>query len=527
MLKIVIVDDEQIVLDGMKTVLEAADRDWVVAGTAMDGLKGLELICQCCPDIVITDIKMPDMDGLEMCRRIKKELPDTVVFVFSGYAEFNLAQKAIDLGVYNYLLKPVNFEEIYAALEKAGEYIEERKKFKLEQENIKRKLRDSMPILKEKLLSDVIHGIISTGDSVFYRLKYLEFSINNAFLATVRIDNFDEVTECFSEEDKYLLIFSVRNITDEICSNLCKEFYIINDNEDSICIIINNIPRNKDFIISLCEEIRTSIQRFLNKTVSIGIGRYANRLEELVLSYNDSNEALRGALFDRRNVTVYIEEVSKDMPEGSYSIAMENSIINAVKSCNRQLLEKETENLFKQLRCSSLEYVRRVAYELYISLNRSLYEMGINADEVMSGKLDPYRRISCCTGNDDVRGLLNDVFTCLIDHISSLKQNHRSKIIGEVIKYIEEDYSRNISLKEAAERVYLNINYLSEIFKAETGENFTEYLKKFRVKKAIALLKRVDLKIYHISEMVGYSDPKHFSQVFKEVTGVSPKDYKG
>lgn len=107
-----------------------------------------------------------------------------------------------------------------------------------------------------------------------------------------------------------------------------------------------------------------------------------------------------------------------------------------------------------------------------------------------------------------------------------MKQNHRSKIISEVLKYIEDNFSKNISLKEASEKVFLNINYLSELFKAEQGENFTDYLKKFRVKKAIGLMGRMDLKIYHISEMVGYSDPKHFSQVFKEITGVSPKDYK-
>lgn len=259
MLNIVIVDDEQIVLDGMKTVLKSAGRDWQVAGTAVNGVQGLEVIRSSRPDVVITDIKMPDMDGLEMSRLVKEEFPDTVIFVFSGYAEFNLAQKAIDLGVYNYLLKPMKYMEIYAALEKAEEFVLERRRARLEQEEQVKRLKSSIPLLKEQ----------------------------------------------------------------------------------------------------------------------------------------------------------------------------------------------------------------------------------------DAGK----------------------------------KQKHRTKIIGEVLNYIEENYSKNISLKEASEKVYLNINYLSEIFKAELGENFTEYLKKYRVKKAIELLKRMDLKIYQIAEMVGYSDSKHFSQVFKEITGVSPKDY--
>ena len=259
MLKIVIVDDEQIVLDGMKTVLESAGKDWSVVGTAINGVQGLMEIRRTKPDVIITDIKMPDMDGLEMSRILKEELPDLVVFIFSGYAEFNFAQEAIDLGVYNYLLKPVNYKKIYSVLEKAQEEIEEKRRRRLEQEEQIQKLKSSIHV--------------------------------------------------FSESD--------------------------------------------------------------------------------------------------------------------------------------------------------------------------------------------------------------------LNH----KQKHRTRIIGEVLKYIEDNFPNTISLKEASEKVYLNINYLSEIFKAETGENFTDYLKKFRIRKAIELLSRMDLKIYQISEMVGYSDPKHFSQVFKEITGVSPKDY--
>jgi len=163
---------------------------------------------------------------------------------------------------------------------------------------------------------------------------------------------------------------------------------------------------------------------------------------------------------------------------------------------------------------------------MYVSLNRSLYESDINTVDIFKDKYDLYSKLSICINPNEVFMLVSSVLKLLAENVSNQKQNHRTKIIGEVIKYIEENFSNNISLKEASEKVYLNINYLSEIFKAERGENFTEYLKKFRVKKAIEFLSRMDLKIYQISEMVGYSDPKYFSQVFKEITGVSPKDYK-
>jgi two-component system response regulator YesN len=205
---------------------------------------------------------------------------------------------------------------------------------------------------------------------------------------------------------------------------------------------------------------------------------------------------------------------------------MEKSIINAVKSGDYQLTLKEFDIIAKHLNTSSLEYIKRVCYEIYVSLNRSLYESGINTEEILRDKYDIFSKLSNCTNTKEVFILISNVFKLLAENVSNQKQSHRTKIVGEVIKYIEENFSNNISLKEASEKVYLNINYLSEIFKAEKGENFTEYLKKLRVRKAVDLLSRLDLKIYQISEMVGYSDPKHFSQVFKEITGVSPKDYK-
>ena len=526
MLRIVIVDDEQIVLDGMKIVLESAEKDWQVVGTAMNGLQGLREIRSLKPDVVITDIKMPDMDGLEMSRILKEELPDIVVFVFSGYAEFNLAQKAIDLGVYNYLLKPINYEEIYVALEKVEEFINERRRFRLEQDEQIKKLKASIPILKEKLLVDLLHGTISTNDGVFYRLKYLNLSIQNAFLAILMIDDFDIITKEYSIEDKYLLLFAVRNITEEICSENCEEFFVVNDSDNSICIIINNQKNDKTFMMNLCEEIREKINTFLRKTVSIGIGRFVERLEGLQLAYSDSLTAIQGSLFKSKNITVHIEEVLENISPAAYSIAMEKSIINAVKSGDLKQSLSEFDNLIKHLNTSSLEYIKRVCYEMYVALNRSLYESGINTEDILKDKFDLYSSLSTCTNPQEVFILVSGVFKLIAENVLNQKQNHRTKIIGEVIKYIEDNYSNNVSLKEASEKVYLNINYLSEIFRVEKGENFTEYLKKFRVRKAVELLSRMDLKIYQISEMVGYSDPKHFSQVFKEITGVSPKDYK-
>lgn len=526
MLKIVIVDDEQIVLDGIKIVLEAADKGWQVEGTAMNGVQGLSEIRRIKPDIVITDIKMPDMDGLEMSRILRGEFPDIVVFVFSGYAEFNLAQKAIDLGVYNYLLKPMNYEEIYAALEKAEEFIEERRRFRLEQEEQIKKLKASIPILKEKLLLDLMHGTISTNDGVFYRLKYLNLSIQNAFFAVLKIDDFDLITRDYNIEDKYLLLFAVRNITEEICSENCQEFFVVNDSDDSLCIIVNNQKNDKRFIMYLCEEIREKISTFLRKTVSIGIGRFVERLGGIQLAYSDCLTAIQGSLFNSKNVTVHIEEVLENISPAAYSIAMEKSLINAVKSGDLKLSLTEFDIIVKHLNTSSLEYIKRVCYEMYVALNRSLYESGINTEEILKDKYDLYSSLATCTNPQEVFMLVSSVFELLAKSVLNQKQNHRTKIIGEVIKYIEDNYSNNVSLKEASEKVYLNINYLSEIFRAEKGENFTEYLKKFRVRKAVELLSRMDLKIYQISEMVGYSDPKHFSQVFKEITGVSPKDYK-
>ena len=526
MLRILLIDDEQIVLDGMKLVLESAGKDWVVVGTALDGEKGLLEVREKKPDIVITDIKMPEMDGLTMSTIIREEFPEIVIFVFSGYAEFNLAQKAIAVGAYDYILKPINYEDIYKSLEKAEALIGERKLFHLEHEELVKGLKASMPIIREKLLSDLIHGVIGVNDNIFYRLKYLEFDVSDAFLCLMRIDDFETVTKNYNVEDRYLLIFAVRNITEEVIGRAGKSFYIVNESDDTLCLIVYKLEEDKNAIMSLCEEIRSNIFKYLNKSVSIGVGRFAKNIEDLRYAYDDSMGAIQSSLFKIKDVTVHIDEV---LPEGSpsiYSLAIEKNIIRAVKSGDMELLTDELDHMYRNLKPCNFEYAKRLLHELYISLSRSLYESGINAEEALKGRHDVYAEISESSNVDEAVTILLEVLKYLVQHIGSVKLNQRKRIINEVIKYIEENYASNISLKDAADRVYLNLNYLSAVFKAETGENFTEYLKRFRVTRAIELMDRMDLKIYHISEMVGYSDSKHFSQVFKEITGVSPKDYK-
>lgn len=211
-MRIVLVDDEEIVVKGLSMVIRESGHDWQVVGTAANGLEGIKVIQECKPDIVISDIRMPDMDGLEMIKLLLNEFPDMISIVFSGYGEFNYAKTAVDLGIFSYILKPVDYENIIETLQKANDLFEKRRKEREEFSKLKAQIKESIPILREKFLSDLMHDIIYVSANHLSWFKLLEMNFMSAAVVSVRIDDLEGSKFGSAEEDKYLAMFALRNI---------------------------------------------------------------------------------------------------------------------------------------------------------------------------------------------------------------------------------------------------------------------------------------------------------------------------
>lgn len=356
MYKILIVDDETLLRNGLKMIIQRNSRDFQIIAEANNGIKALELIKIIKPHIVISDIRMPEMDGLELVRRIDKNNPDIIKVIVSGYGDFEYAQQAIQYKVYDYLLKPIKTSIIINLLEKLKRETEKK---------IKERYNNELDILR-------INGKIS---------------------------------------------------------------------------ILYSIVKQEEIILSI-----------------------------ETLNYNDVRNALDSIFMYMTNISIDIFHIKQ------LSLEILNFIINSLKN----LGENEKESFI-------LKFCKP-----YI--------------------VEPHKNV----------GSAKSWFClCLFEIMDFIKE--RGKIIGptdKIVKYLNDNFEKEISLKTLAEEFHFNPCYISDMFKINTGINFHEYLTALRIKKSIELLNDSRLKIYDIAKMVGYVNVNHFNRVFKKNIGMSPGDYR-
>lgn len=403
MLKILLVDDEPTVRKGMLTCIDWNEHGFTIVGEATNGAVALEKALQLRPHIILSDICMPVMDGIELVQNLKEQLPDSKVIIMSGYDEFEYAKSLMKMKVTDYLLKPVAEEELIEVLCKLAREIEDEELKKSEMETANRLLCENLPQLKSKFMKKILDGSIPASSKFpkwtgLIKARPQPDHCSYAVLL-MALDNFGAMAGKISAEEQELYNYAVVNIAEEIINQTAAGFISYHGFEyfTGLIFVNNENPCDLD---KISQEITVSLKKYL----------------------------------DLRAFTVINEPVANIADIGiSYHKALD--LIN--------------EKMFKGKRT----------------------------------------------------------------------------IIQIALRYIEDNYDKDISLAAVAKASYVTPNYLSRVFKEEMNTNFVDWLNQLRIQKAKDLLAFTGLKAYEIAEKVGYKDYKYFSAIFKKLTGSSPKDY--
>jgi two-component system response regulator YesN len=532
LLKLMVADDEDNIRNGISRFIKWEDYGIGVCCTASDGREALELATKHLPDIIIVDINMPYINGLEFSAQVRKFLPDCAIIILTGYSEFDFAKESIQIGVVDYLLKPVSPTELIAAVIKGRDQINAI----IERQDFIRKLKDqivlAMPIIREKFVYDVLHG--NTQDYELERLEYLGISFPSGKFAALRlgIDNFLINFEQKSEQEKYITMFGVKKITDDL---FCRQNWglsiLAEDGIVDAMVCLSDHENLSEYLNGLCREIHEELSGNLNATVSIGIGNIYIGLEQLSYSYKEAVNSLKYSYLTDKGEIQSISSLESSMPFLSdYPFEKEIELMNYVKNGSEQALTSADEMLTmaEQLeeQADLLQYSVIIAKQLYISLLRLLKRMQLEILD-LSRKydflIDPsYKPDDLSVLKANVAGLFSDALNII--HIS--KSLIYRDAIQKVRSFIEKNYAKDLSLQTIADMVYMNPNYLCTIFKNETGETINNYIIRLRMHKAMELLKNKNCKVYEISDAVGYKNTNYFSIAFKKFTGISPNEYK-
>lgn len=500
-MRVIIVEDEIKIRTGLSKLISARSGHSVV-GEARNGKEGLELIRRLHPELVISDIRMPGMDGLEMLEEMKRQGLRCHCVILSGYSEFEYAQRALRFGVDDYLLKPLGPEEVFSMLDKIQTVITQEEEQKSETaEGILRNmiLGGREPSQREVQLLKRSGNFTEEGK--YYLLAgYLGDS--SASYVKHLTEALEKMKELFSDRIYYVIIESMQQI---------------------YCLVQSEEPPE------LVEERLQS--RLYRKKEAGDLPAWAFHAMENLEQLPDTGKLLRE--WQLLGMCVGYETLITKKIVGEISFApyeyprqAEQELKQALcgnSSVHLRLAAAVFEDTVRKAGWEPREYRRAYGKALHCienllqELDGGAYKavQSVDAEKVLAGAVTLGQMERCFSQVVELAAEMRDK-----------KEDIRNYVILKAINYIKEHYKENISLEQVAQYLELTPEYLSTLFNREVGINFTTFLKRFRISQAKRLLRGSDMKIYEIALETGYRDPKYFNRVFKEETGFSPGDYR-
>lgn len=530
MIKLLIADDEAVIRKGIQTSIDWSSYGVTVVGEAKNGKEALEKSVTLQPDIILTDIRMPIMDGLTFAKQIREILPTAKIIILSGYDDFEYAKQAIRIGVNDYVLKPFGAEELINLILKLKGQISEEREKREEDIRVNSIMDESKQLLQAKLIQILFKETYDDYTYIYGKAKLAKLDLNYSLFQVIvfNIDDQYFIMENLPHKDKEFIKNSALNIASEVLNEYVNGNFCISDLdyfvgliglEDDSCLDISNI----------CEKIKDAIQKYLKITITIGIGNIYKNIKNIPTSYQEALYALRQKVYLGKNSVIHIKDVSSSAVQihAPYPVDEEKQLLTALKAVDEDTIKDILSTTFSNFKENFVpeEEVKNYCVKLAVMFTNTVEEMGIDIYNVLGKNTNFYTDIKKYETIDDMERFISCLLNQLIQSLNIYKEQKYKHVVNIIIEYITKHYNENITLKSLSEIVYVTPNYLSKVFKEEIGENFVEWLNKFRIEKAKELLKSGNYKTYEIAEKVGYSDYKYFSYNFKKYTGENTRHY--
>lgn len=526
--KILIVDDEEEIRLGVIKKINWEKYGFKVVGDAQNGVDALEKVNNLQPDIVMTDIRMPFMDGLELGEKIQEIMPSTKIVIFSGCDDFEYAQKAIRINVSEYVLKPINSENLIEILKKLKCKLDEEYDEKRNIEVLQKYYIESMPIMREQFLTAAIEGKI--GDiNLEEQLNRLGIKFKFNFFA-VGVINLDFNTNNTIFKDNYsLLPISAQKILQDIIKNICDfTSFLYLDN----VIVIGNLKGEDElkYFINGLNEVCRSFKKIVSGTMVIGLGRLYECFSKIDLSYKDAKSALEYKVILGTEKVIYIEDVEPDTSRSlDFNENLERKFVDAIKVGSSTDINNVLDELFniKSKGVLPINEYRIYGIEVLTSLIKTIKSYNLNISDIIGENFNDYLYLDSLNSIIEIKEWFKERANKANEAIKNERINSSKILVDKAKKYIKKNFGDyELSVDKMCLVLHLSPAYFSTIFKKETGVSFINYLTDIRMEEAIRLLNTTDSKTSIIGQEVGYLEPNYFSYVFKKKIGVSPTRYR-
>ncbi|MDR2185800.1 MAG: response regulator [Treponema sp.] len=531
----VLVDDETEIREGIRNAIPWEELGFSFAGACTNGFEALDLVERIRPDVVMTDINMPFMDGLSFADRLPGVSPMTKVLIISGYDDFEYARRALQLQVYDYIIKPVTPPEFKEVLSKLKRTLDEEREKRRDLEHIKKQLAESLPLLRERFLVRLIEGK-PDREAIRERVSYFDLSLplDSAAYDCLVLDfvrrrggeNFD--IDLLTERNMLEKILGTKPETAVFTPGI-----LFQDSADRLVILIwgDTPPRVYREGLKTAEFLCHNLQSLGFKDISLGVGEAADALESLSVSYNTAVEALSAAqLRGKTGVAAYREVMgktgaSRPGPDPHW----EKRIVAALKAGGRDEASRlvgEMTAYFQQVPFTLEEFRIKLALVL-AALIRCCEDLEIPGAEIFPSGMDPFAETARLASLDAVRLWFTGLTERIACYTQTRQENFAQVKVREALEYLESHYADpSLSLQGLCKRLDISMSYFSANLKKYHNKTFVEELTAIRLAKAMELLRTTDLMTYEIAGRIGYRDAHYFSLCFRKYTGLTATEYR-
>lgn len=532
-LKILLVDDEEQVRKIIAKKIMWEKLGYELIGNVSNGREALEMIELNEPDVVLTDIRMPFMDGLELASRLKEEYPDIKVIIFSGFDEFEYAKQALKYNVIEYILKPVNIEEMTEILRKVRQSIVDDILKKRNIEKLREAYMKGLPVIKERFLTDLIHGKLKSRAEIQQKMSLYQiplafqegYLVATLMLTDKKIDRTNAIEGIDQEEMQY---FSVKQYLEEMLENQYDNIFLRTTSGWSVILGIRKGERGRK-VVMLLNNFCRSCKKLLDIEITAGVGSVVNDIMDIEASYQESKEALGYYRIMGKGKAIYIQDVEPGQNESLLSEEkLEDQLMVSIKFGLEEKVCQCIDEIVDRAEGKKIHDNQVMIY--YISLVINLMKFAEKCD-VHTGdgeeiSRDYIEQIFQIKSADRMKEWMKEICLNIQKEIGREREDATLKLINQAKAFIEMHYQEpSLSVEMICQELHISPAYFSTIFKKEVGESYVSYLTDLRLKKALELLKDTTDKTYVIAKKVGYSEPNYFSYVFKKKFGVAPSKY--
>ncbi|WP_113671456.1 response regulator [Vallitalea guaymasensis] len=533
MYKIIIVEDEIPVRNAICNIIEWEELGYELVYVSGDGQDALTYIENNQIDVILTDICMPFMDGLELSNEAKKILPTVKIVIITGYNEFEYAHKAVEIGVDHYLLKPITADEFTKMLIEIKNELDNEFSKKRNLLALKKQVETNKDILRDKFLMNLLYNKINSN-IIREKVNNLGIKLEGTkyIVAVLQPENIKEIADSNWDCDYQLLEFAILNICNEVLTNYGQNICILGNDDQLIIFFVNDNQDEiefRDTIDEIMNKIIVCVEKFYNIGMYIGVGDNYAELQDLHFSYKDALNALEYRVLNGSNKIIYKMDVEKTSSFSYHKIDEYLRELEYAIKIGGNKTDKIIDYIFSIIIFSNvhISQFRTILLKITTTILKAYEDICSGSPNDVIIDFNQFNEVFGKEKIDEVKTYYKKLCKNLSNEINKERIDIKTSQMQKAYQFIYNNYqNKSLDINMICNHLNISSSYFSRIFKTETNQTFMQYLTKVRMEKAKDLLMNSDYKVYEISEKVGYEDPHYFSYNFKKKTGVKPTQYR-